>query len=232
MENEIRNVARNLATHTHVLFQRKQDSDGDFKVYPIGTCFFISQNGYLLTCAHGISASMSLHIAKPDTVNEHYNYKVNQFHIQDVEVVAIDSRNDIALLKMRANVKVAIANNLIGNPRTVFIGDDIIHLGYPFMEHGHYMLKMARSMISSKLIDGSTKIYIADGFVYGGNSGGPVFSLKTGKIIGLVAGTFLPFDSGVRVGNVPLGSDSSIIKIISIDHIAKLVSPFGIYVDE
>lgn len=175
---------------------------------------------------------MDLHISKPDLVNEHYNYKVSRFQTRKVKVIAIDAINDIALLKLVGDEKIKIANNLIGNSRTVFIGDDIVHLGYPFMNYGHYILKMAKTAISSKLFDDSTKIYIADGFVYGGNSGGPVFNLRTGKIVGIVSGTFVPFESGAYIDDIPLGNSSSIIKIVSVDHIVKLVSGFGVHTDE
>lgn len=232
MNDNIRQISRNLASNTHVLFESRVGANGIENVYPVGTCFYCNSDGYILTCAHGISASMRLKISKPDSVNEHYKYKVDKFECHDVDIVVIDAETDLALLKIKSNLRINISDNLIASPKTVFIGDDIIHVGYPFMEHGHYILKMSKSMVSSKLMDRTSKLYIADGMVYPGNSGGPVFSLKTGTIIGVVSGSFKPFATLARIGNIALGEDSSMIKIIASDHIVELVSSFGIHIND
>lgn len=233
MDNSIRERFKEVIRHTHVLFELN-NINGNHQLTPIGTCFFCSPSGYLLTCAHIISASKKLYIAKPDKIDSHYSYKLTKIEndkLDEVNIISIDGVNDIALLKWKRYERRNMSSNLIGTQKTVFIGDDIIIAGYPFINYRHFILKASKSIISAKLIDESTKIYIADGMVYEGNSGGPAISTITGTIVGVVSGKFRAFESPASIGGVDLGNESSMIKIISAEHVVDLVSSHGVHIN-
>ena len=68
--------------------------------------------------------------------------------------------------------------------------------------------------------------------VHEGNSGGPLLELSTGQIIGVVLGRFSPTGSGggIRIGNHPLGTESTISYAACISYGRALLKAEGLNV--
>ena len=113
------------------------------------------------------------------------------------------------------------------DPKYICVGEQIIFLGYPF---GMDQLTAHVGYISSKHKRNDIEILQIDGSVNGGNSGGPLIDLKSGKVAGIVtrAVTGLIEEQmkelikALKTNQEVLSKAKGIIKIGSIDPVDAL----------
>lgn len=193
---------------------------------PLGTGLFVNDDAYVLTAAHVIDAAQNLPAQFPRAEELHLGVGLaypnsdnmrGNFHVVSFEVEEIDTRHDIALLKMRRNPFAGEAPGgivkkgepilpLFGVPRMRLDrprdGEAIAVSGYPLSEP--VLVTNAGIMASSwsvaldqvpdpsqpaSTIPDLRDLYLADVQTNPGNSGGPVYSAHDGSIIGiLIAG--------------------------------------------
>jgi S1-C subfamily serine protease len=197
---------------------------------PLGTGFVISDQGWVVTAHHVIDAIADTAAAIPEgqhIVGVGFAYpniegvagaEVGTFRVIKFDVVSSDARNDVAMLKLRANpFQMAGPQLLSSSGNTLQIGVAELHTdrpadgtpiaisGYPLYEAA--LVTTAGTVASAWSVDiegalvpdgqggyNPTRVadrYLADVQSNPGNSGGPVYRLSDGAVIGMLQGSRL-----------------------------------------
>lgn len=163
-----------------------------------GTGFIINEEGYALTCAHVVGDAKKIYA----TVINGDGYPIDDmegFEVYDAgdgEVVYLNRQLDIALLKME-HFGLGFLPIEQGNILPE-LGEEVVVFGYPLgyeMPQSNFFgpnISFYRGYISSNQIKDGNSVTFLDIDVKSGNSGSPVISAKTGKVIGIM--------SGIKVG--------------------------------
>jgi serine protease Do len=148
-----------------------------------GSGFFISADGYAVTNGHVVDKAKTVDITTDN--GKKYTAKV----------VGIDSRSDIALIKVDGG-NFPFAHFAEGNPR---IGDWVLAVGNPFGLGG----TVTAGIVSARgrdIGEGPYDDFIQiDAAVNRGNSGGPTFNLA-GNVIGVNTAIYSPSGGSVGIG--------------------------------
>ena len=140
-----------------------------------GTGFFISSDGYIVTCYHVIENHKEIKI-------KGINGDFTKAHIANV--VTVDKTNDIAILKVNAGLNLTLNYGIKWEQSEV--GEDIYTLGFPLKTTMGKEIKLTNGIISAKSgFKGNISNYQISVPVQPGNSGGPLFD-KQGNIVGIV----------------------------------------------
>lgn len=120
--------------------------------------------------------------------------------IQKARTVAIDEKADVAVLLIDSNGYYAAT---IDMEERVYLGDEIVILGFPFgSKVADDVMEMSvsytRGYVSSKQMKNGIEQVLLDISAKAGNSGSPVLSSETGKVIGVLCGSILN-NSGDRL---------------------------------
>ncbi len=148
----------------------------------LGSGFFISDDGYVVTNNHVIDGEQSVTVITDDGTE--YNAKV----------IGKDDRTDLALLKVDADTKFTYVKFAQQEPR---VGDWVVAVGNPFGLGGTVtagIISAHGRNIGAGPYDDFLQI---DAAVNRGNSGGPAFNFK-GEVVGINTAIFSP--SGGNVG--------------------------------
>ncbi len=151
-------------------------------VHAQGSGFFISPDGYLVTNNHVVDHAKSLEI------------KTTDGDIYKAELVGVDPKTDLALLKVKGRSDFPYVTFASATPR---IGDWVLAMGNPFGLGGTVTAGIVSARgrdIGSGPYDDYMQI---DAPVNKGNSGGPTFDLK-GEVVGVNTAIYSP--SGGSVG--------------------------------
>ena len=163
-----------------------------------GTGFVISEDGYALTCAHVVEGAKDVYA----TVINGDGYPVGDkegFEVYDAgdgKVVYSNNELDIALLKMEhfgSGFLPIEQRNILPE-----LGEEVVVFGYPLgyqMPQSNFFgpnISFYKGYVSSNQVKDGNSVTFLDIDIKSGNSGSPVISTKTGKVIGII--------SGVKVG--------------------------------
>ena len=142
-----------------------------------GTGFFISDDGYILTCHHVIDGATAISIVTQDS---------NSY---EAEVVGSDSDLDTAVLKVKnADKKTTFPAVVLGDSSSLTVGDSVTAIGNAL---GTLANTLTTGVVSAKdraisMSDGTAmKLLQTDCTVNSGNSGGPLFN-QYGEVIGII----------------------------------------------
>jgi len=142
-----------------------------FKIGGGGTGFFINKKGDIVTAKHVV-----------DTIGED-NLIVGTFsgRLLRADLIKSSDRSDIAILRTNRN-----ADNFVefGYFDNFDIGEEIGFVG-SFFNKGLVRPLVHRGVVSGKYSD-NTGMFTINAFVNKGNSGGPVFSVKSGRVLGVL----------------------------------------------
>jgi S1-C subfamily serine protease len=201
---------------------------------PLGTGFVISLEGYIITANHvmdeGFKAlesvkaeinNLSIGFAYPNTQNRRGN-----FQLMDFDLIEVDKIHDIALLKLRSMEIPRMFGNLPPLKLTPVLlnrdrpedGAAIGISGYPLYQtvlvtSGGFMATSWAFELKELKLPGAPTFYrklnradayLADISVNPGNSGGPVYLVSDGSVIGVCVGnlqTNIKDDKGDIVEN-------------------------------
>jgi S1-C subfamily serine protease len=144
---------------------------GDNKVKGTGSGFFITEDGYFVTCQHVIKnanrVTLKVRAAERNAV-----------------VIRSDEANDIALLKAEGSFR-AIPYT---SSKDVRLGQSVFTLGYPMPELQGIEPKLTRGDISSLTgLRDDPKLFQLSIPVQAGNSGGPIID-ERGNVVGILTG--------------------------------------------
>ena len=188
-----------------------------------GTGFIISEDGYAITCAHvveGIKNGEELYATI--IIGDGYPVRNDDLEVYDSgygRVVYLNSELDIALLKMEHYAK----GYLPIEQRDILpeLGEEVVVFGYPLgyeMPQSNFFgpnISFYKGYVSSNQTWNGNSVTFLDIDVKSGNSGSPVISTKTGKVIGII--------SGAKVGS-RIGLNEKMPYMIPIQHFIKLLN--------
>ncbi|HEV2702447.1 MAG TPA: Do family serine endopeptidase [Steroidobacteraceae bacterium] len=163
-----------------------------------GSGFIVSQDGYILTNAHVVSAAETVTVKLTDR---------REFQ---AKVVGQDERTDVAVIKIDAKDLPVVK---IGDPRQLKPGQWVVAIGSPFNFDNTATAGIVSATARSLPNDNSVVPFIqTDVAVNPGNSGGPLFNTR-GEVVGINSQIFsqtgsymglsfaIPIDIAVNVEN-------------------------------
>ena len=170
----------------------RQDQDREFRSQAMGSGIIIRQESgtyYILTNNHVIEEASEIVIATRDG-NEY-----------TAEVVGRDARRDLAILSIRTNDHLILAD--LGDSDTAKVGDWAIAIGNPLGEQFNFSVTIGTISAVGRTggPGGNINDFIqTDASINRGNSGGPLVNIR-GEVIGI--NTWIASTTGG--GNVGLG---------------------------
>jgi S1-C subfamily serine protease len=147
----------------------------------VGTGFFITDNGYLLTCFHVVTNATTIRVG-------------TKHGLFNADLVLSDPDKDIALLKVPgtfSSLPLIASNN-------VNFGEAVFTIGFPNPDAQGWQPKLTRGEISSLSgFQDDTNEYQISVPVQPGNSGGALLD-ENGNVVGIVAATLTASDRDVK----------------------------------
>ena len=165
----------------------------------LGTGFILSKDGYICTNSHVVSEAGKVFV----TIKE---------ETYDAEIVGMDKRTDIALLKVNAG------NNLkpvyFGDSDKVNVGDWAIAIGNPFGLDRTFTVGVISAVGRSDVdMIGSSHIQ-TDASINPGNSGGPLINIY-GEVIGINRMIYSKNGGYMGIGfAIPVNTASTILALL------------------
>jgi len=180
-----------------------------------GTGFIVSQDGMIIT---------NKHVVMDDTAT--YEVITADGDKYDAEVMAKDTINDLAIIKIDAHDLKPLT---LGDSDNIEIGQTVIAIGNVLSEFRNTVTKGVISGINRKIEAGGSNGFSetieeaiqTDAAINPGNSGGPLLNVK-GEVIGINTAVS---NSGQSVGfAIPINEAKKVID--SIEKYGKIVRPF------
>jgi serine protease Do len=141
----------------------------EFQARTLGSGFFISEDGYILTNAHVVAGTDEVIVKLTDK---------REFK---AKIVGVDLRTDVALIKIAAK---GLPKIPIGDPNKLEVGEWVAAIGAPF----GFENSVTQGIVSAKgrlfPEDNYVPFIQTDVAVNPGNSGGPLFNLR-GEVVGV-----------------------------------------------
>ena len=149
-----------------------------------GTGFVFNPDGYAITCAHVVKGSKEIYVRVGTDEND----------IERAEIVGIDEHLDLAIIKLEGTD--CHLSTTLDLGQTIQLGEEIIILGFPFGakmsdDVSQMSVSLTRGYISSWQTKDGKKRVLLDISAKAGNSGSPVISMETGKVVGVLSGSVL-----------------------------------------
>ncbi len=144
-----------------------------------GSGIIVREDGYILTNAHVVIGANDIVVGWPDRFNRSE---------QLAEIIALDIDADLALIRIPGVHLPTVPFDITGSAS---LGDAVITLGYPVGEElGLGGLTVTQGILSCirRDADGEVVLLQTDAAVTLGCSGGPLYDLDTGSVIGVVQG--------------------------------------------
>jgi len=137
-----------------------------------GSGVIISENGYIVTCAHVVDGSTTITVTMTDGTK------------YDAKIVGSDAQTDIAVLKIDAT---GLPFSIIGNSDQLVIGETAIAIGNPLGTLGGTVTNGIISALDREVEIEGTKYTLlqTNAEINPGNSGGGLFNID-GELIGVV----------------------------------------------
>jgi serine protease Do len=154
----------------------------------LGTGIIMSEDGFIITNAHIITASDDIQIVMCDNET-----------IYNAEIMGSDTTTDIAVLKIDAHDLQPAA---FGNSDQVVIGESVVTIGNPYsMSYAQTVTDGIISGIRRNVYDGSTKTNLlqTNAQLNPGNSGGPLINMY-GQVIGINSAKIMSSGSATYEG--------------------------------
>lgn len=171
----------------------------------LGSGFFISEDGYLVTNYHVIRGASDIVVKLTNK---------QEFKGEEVEIVGTDPRTDIALLKIDNGEKLPYLR--FGDSDKVKVGDWAIAFGNPFHLEGTVTVGVisAKGRAGIVLPEGPDfqSFLQTDAAINPGNSGGPLVNIQ-GDVIGINTAITSPSGGNVGIGfAIPASLAQSVIE--------------------
>ena len=182
----------------------------------LGTGFIIRKDGLILTNNHVIDKAdvIQIQLTEGDT------------RLYEAEVIGKDKRTDIALIKIKADHDLPVAQ--LGASGTLKVGEWVAAFGNPF-GHGHSITKGIISAKGREIDEINRFPFLqTDASINPGNSGGPLVNMR-----GQVIGVNTAIDARAQgIGfAIPIDDVKSIIKILEKEGYIKR-GYLGIYLSD
>ena len=139
-----------------------------------GSGFLISQDGYILTCAHCTEAN-KISFVKDDDKKEYEASVIYKNDLIDIAILKIDA-NDMPCLSISDSV------------RPLKVGAEIVIMAYPSGTDISDNISAFEGKVSN--FNNANKTYITDAVAAPGSSGGALVAKKDGKVYGVLQGGY------------------------------------------
>jgi S1-C subfamily serine protease len=160
-----------------------------------GSGFLISADGFVVTSNHVVDGAQKIQIS------------LDAYNKFDGEVVGVDNRTDIALLRIKSQQAFPFVKFTEQPPR---VGDWVVAIGNPFGFGGTATAGMI-SATDRDIGSGPYDYIQIDAAVNRGNSGGPVFN-SDGEVIGISNAIYSPSGGSVGIAfAIPAKIASSVV---------------------
>ena len=148
----------------------RQIADAESRARRVGTGFFVSSNGYLLTCFHVVNNAASIEVGTTRG-------------LFSAEVVQSDPVKDVALLKVVGT----FAALPLATTNLIQLGEPVFTIGFPDPRLQGWQPKLTRGEISSLSgMQDNPDYYQVSVPVQPGNSGGALVD-ERGNVVGIIA---------------------------------------------
>lgn len=146
--------------------------DSDEISYGTGSGIILTQDGYIVTCAHVVDGGQKIYVCMQDGTE------------YSAQIVGKDARSDIAILKIDAK---DLPSATLGNSTNTVVGEKVYAVGNPL---GKFICSVSTGIVSglnrTLTLDGQDfTLMQTDAAVNPGNSGGGLFN-SSGELIGVV----------------------------------------------
>ena len=152
----------------------------------LGTGWFCSPAGYVVTNAHVIAGERSITVTAFQRQGERFENRV----FKKVKIVAVNDDTDLALLKIEEDLGMKVPQLYIGDSTGTKVGDPVFTIGNPMglerSTSSGTVSKVNRNFSGRLYIQSTTPIAP-------GNSGGPLFN-ERGEVIGVTNMGYLTLD--------------------------------------
>lgn len=137
-----------------------------------GSGVIISEDGYILTCAHVVSGATSVKV------------QLDNGDTYDATIVGSDSTSDIAVIKIEAT---GLTPAVIGNSDALAVGEVVVAVGNPLGTLSNSVTDGIISALNREVTveDNNMTLLQTDASISPGNSGGGLFNAN-GELIGVV----------------------------------------------
>ncbi len=178
--NNNKQMVRGQCTYTVKSIARKPSEE---ELTGTGTGFFVSPDGYLVTCAHVVQDAQRVQVV------------LGQRHWEGT-VVGVDPLQDLAIVHVKARGLPAL---LLSEANEVDLAEPVRVVGFPLSTMLGKGIKMTSGTVAGRTEkdEHGAKRFQIDATVNPGNSGGPIVDTR-GRVIG-VATSLL---SGIRISEV------------------------------
>ncbi len=167
---------------------------GDEVVF-LGSAFLVHSDGYLLTTSRMIDTDKDIVIVPPQAAEDFVPVTREEVAPVPAEVVARDAIRDVALLRLKPDLEINMPEEILGSSTDDPRGALLMSLGVPFGYYRMHGVVAAQSVLSSRVQSRTgTNMVIFDRRVQFGDIGGPLISVTTGTVIGVVGGVFDPME--------------------------------------
>jgi uncharacterized protein len=160
-------------------------SSKSLKLASVGTGFFVSQNGNVLTNNHVIEGCSEIRVPAENTVGK---------------LVVVDQANDLALVKLEVTGKASVQ---FPNSDDLKQGEEVFVFGFPLDGFLPSSGNITPGIISALAGPGNNSSLVQmTAPVQPGNSGGPLMN-KKGKVVGVVVGKANAIKIAKVTGDIP-----------------------------
>ena len=185
---------------TSVVIQR----DMFFRTYPVsgvGSGFIINEDGEIVTNKHVIAGSKQVQV----TLSDQKQY--------DATVLGIDSRDDLAILKIDAGHKLPFLP--LGDSDKLQVGQKVLAIGNPFALGGTLTTGIVSSL--GRTLDNEDGARMegliqTDAAINPGNSGGPLLD-SSGNVIGVNTAIYGSQTASGQAGSIGIGFAMPIARV-------------------
>ncbi|RBM20131.1 serine protease [Prauserella sp. PE36] len=176
---------------------------------PLGTGFALG----------GRQVATALHVVGPEAGNIHAVLRRSEVAgYQDttdrlvklpfpLELVHADPIHDLAVLEFPDQVEARVPYKVTGTDH-VDTGTSVVTYGFPHANDGRVVLTQQAASVGAKVLMENqgikNKYIVLNTLLRPGQSGGPVFDVKTGNIVAVLVGAYVPpgGGGGILIGNV------------------------------
>lgn len=190
----------------------------------LGSGFIISDDGYIVTNYHVVKDASRIIIQLTDK---------REFKGDEIEIIGIDPRTDLALLKITTGEKLPYLE--FGNSENTKVGEWAIAVGNPFHLEGTLTVGVisAKGRANIPLPEGPDlqSFLQTDAAINPGNSGGPLVNIY-GEVIGVNTAITSPSGGNVGIGfAIPANLAKTVIAALRND--GRVVRGYlGVYLQE
>jgi S1-C subfamily serine protease len=164
----------------------QQIADAESRARRVGTGFFITDSGYLLTCFHVVNNAATIQVGT----------RRGLFY---ADLVQSDPDKDVALLKVTGT----FFSLPLASSNTVGLGEAVFTIGFPRPDLQGWQPKLTRGEISSLTgMQDNPDDYQISVPVQPGNSGGALLD-ERGNVVGIVSATLRASAADIKEGIAP-----------------------------